>query len=159
MTPLRPAMLALVLAALVAGYTAWPAHAPRPGPVVTSGTSGVRPPAARHQAHELLVARLTLTSAQRAALTRLAADWAKESVAHENRVRAAGVEFEAFMVQAKEKGGASLAEIQARSTELREASGVFRERRNAHTAAALSVLTTGQRQALAGAATTEGGAR
>lgn len=159
MTPLRSVTVALVLAALAVGYTAWPARGPRPGPVVTTRTSGVRPPAPRYGARELLAARLELTSAQRAALTRLAADWDKESAALEDSVRAAGAEFEAFMVQAKERGGTPLAEIQARSAELREASGTFRERRDAYRATALAVLTADQRQVLTGAATIEGGVR
>lgn len=159
MTPLRSVTLALVLAALVAGYTTWPARTPRPGPVVPPGPSGVRPPAPRHGARDLLAVRLQLTDAQRTALTRLAAEWAKESAAHEDSVRAAGAGFQAFMVQAKERGGAPLAEIQARSAELREASGTFRERRDAHGATALAVLTAGQRQVLTGAATTDGGRR
>jgi hypothetical protein len=151
--------IAVAVAALAVGYSVWPAPVTRSRPIVPARTSEVPPPP-RYGARELLAAGLDLSTTQRTALMHLAAEWDEESTGLEDRIRAARVEFETFMETTKQRRGASVAEIQARSADLREMSGILRQRSEAHRAAALAVLTSDQRQRLGGGPqTTQGGAR
>ena len=150
MTRLRPIAVTLVLAVLVVGYVMLrqaPARSAPPRPVaeravpLMAGTS-------RYTARDLLAAPLALGPAQRKQLEGLAGAWDREAGPLDAAIAASRTEFEAFMAEAARRNGARLADIQAQSADLRELSAQLRERRAAHAAAALDVLTPGQRAAL-----------
>jgi hypothetical protein len=107
----------------------------------------------------VLAAPLALASSQRARLERLAAAWDDEVRPLDTALAAARADMEAFVAEANRRGGARLADLQARAADFHDLSARIRERRSAHGAAALDILTPEQRAALAKAPLTAGGTR
>ena len=161
MRRLGPFVVALGLAALAVGYLALQAPPSRPAPPRPTGERAV-PALARvpqYTARDLLSAPLALGPAQRTRLENLATAWQDEAARLDAEVTAAGAELDSFMGHAAQRGGTRLADLQARSAAFRESSARLRERRAAHQAAALEVLTPEQRAALTSTPLTAGGAR
>lgn len=160
MTGFGPLIVALGLCVVVVGYVASQTLPSRPAVARPTVERAVPAPprAPQYTARDLLTAPLALAPAQRARLESLAAAWQKESRPLNAEVAAASAELETFMAEAAERRGARLADLQARSATFRDASARLRERRAAHQAAALAVLTPEQRAVLMSAPLTAGGA-
>ena len=74
-------------------------------------------------------------------------------------IRAASVEFERFVAEARQGGGASLQALQQRSVELQHLSVALRERRAEHSRRVAGVLTEAQRATLRPASENSSGGR
>jgi Spy/CpxP family protein refolding chaperone len=149
MTSLRPVVVMLILAGLAVGGVALQRAPARPAPPRPAAGAVAAPAATpRYTARDLLATPVALEPAQRRRLERLDTAWDREIEPLDAAIAASRTEFEAFMAEAAQRNGASLAEIQARSADVRELSAQLRERRAAHEAAALELLTPEQRAAL-----------
>ena len=155
MTPQVRALTAALALLIVAGaYFAYQGRMERPGPPrPASALSTARPagPPVPPTAREILDRRavLNLRGEQIARLEALDQRWTREVSGLEAMIRDAEREFSVFASEAQQRKGASLPEIQRRSTEFSQLSVELRERRRHHADAALGVLTEWQRQQLA----------
>jgi hypothetical protein len=106
-----------------------------------------RPPTAR----EILDRAVALELSDHQVIRLHAQDrlWAGEASRLEAAIREAEGEVTAFMEEAKVSRGASVQEIQRRSTDLRNLGALLRERRQQHSDAAVGLLAEWQRRRLA----------
>lgn len=95
---------------------------------------------------------LGLQPEQRAQLEALDVRWRRESDL-DAELQAAAREPSDFMKEARDRRGASLAELQRRSAGYRELSAALRERRLRHADEALALLTESHRRAVSPAPT------
>ena len=141
--------LALLAIGLGFGLSQWQ---PRPGPPRPAVHATARPalPAPPPTAGEILARSdaLGLSSQQAGRLRELARQWQAESGELQEAIRAASAEFERFVADACQGGGASLRTLQQRSSDLRQLSVTLRERRAEHSRRVASVLTEAQRATL-----------
>ena len=141
--------LALLALGLGFGLRQWQ---PRPGPPRPAVHTTARPalPAPSPTARELLARTdaLGLSARQTERLRELDRQWQEENGELQEAIRAASAEFERFVADARQGGGASLQTLQQRSSELRHLSMILRERRAEHGVRAAGVLTEAQRATL-----------
>ena len=141
--------LALLALGLGFGLSQWQ---PRPGPPRPAAYATARPalPAPPPTAGEILARSdaLGLSPRQTERLRELARQWQAESGELQEAIRTASAEFERFVADARQGGGASLQTLQQRSSDLRQLSVTLRERRAEHSHRAASVLTEAQRATL-----------
>jgi len=141
--------LALLALGLGFGVSQW---SPRPSPPRPAVHATARPalPAPPPTAGEILARSdaLGLSARQTERLRELARQWQAESGELQEAIRAASAEFERFVADARQGGGASLQTLQQRSSDLRQLSVTLRERRAEHSHRAASVLTEAQRATL-----------
>jgi hypothetical protein len=120
---------------------------PRPAVHITA-----RPalPAPSPTAREMLARTdaLGLSARQTELLRELARQWQEENGELQEALRAASAEFERFVTDARQGGGASVQTLQQHSSELRHLSTILRERRAEHGVRAAGVLTEAQRATL-----------
>jgi hypothetical protein len=135
--------------AMAFGVSQWSG---RPGPPRPAAHSTARPalPAPPPTAGEMLARSdaLGLIPRQTEGLRELARQWQAESEELQGAIRAASAEFERFVADARQGGGASLQTLQQQSSGLRQLSVTLRERRAEHSRRAVSVLTEAQRATL-----------
>ncbi len=144
----------LALVAIGLGYALIQSRPWSSGPRLpgrSAAVSALAPPPALPTAREILDRRalLSLTREQAARLEALDREWQRESGNLERAVEAAAQEFSRFMTSAQSARGASLQEIQQRSTDYRDLSAALRERRHLHGEVAARELTESQREILA----------
>ncbi len=142
--------LALLAIGLGFGLSQWHAvpAAPRPPARSAPPPKLVLPPTAREILDRGAV--LKLAPRQTARLEELDRDWIAQSGALQAAIKDASSKLDRFMAQAKSGGGASMQEVQRQSADLRALSAELRERRIAHSARAVEILTGAQRQTLRG---------
>lgn len=161
----RYVMTTLALLALGLSYAATRGGGDRPGavPRPPARATALAPPAelAPLTAEEILARSgpLSLTRAQRRRLETLASEWRAGSAKLEADLDAAVSEFSRFMDEARAGRGASLAEIQRRSADVRDLGATLRAQRAVHAEAAARVLTDSQRTRLGRTLDASGGAR
>ena len=141
--------LALLAIGLGFGLSQW---SPRPSPLrpAVHATARAALPAPPSTASELLARsdRLGLSPRQTEGLRELDRQWQAETGELQEAIRVASAEFERFVADARQGGGASLQTLQQRSSELRHLSMILRERRAEHGVRAAGVLTEAQRATL-----------
>jgi len=141
--------LALLAIGLGFGLSQW---RPRPSPLRPAVHATARPPlpALPPTAREILdgSAALSLSPRQTERLRELDRQWQAEYRQLHEAIRTASAEFEQFVGDARQGGGASLQALQQRSSELQHLSGTLRERRAEHSRRAAGVLTEAQRATL-----------
>jgi len=91
---------------------------------------------------------LRLSAQQARRLRDLDREWQTESQPLEAAMRDASAAFAEFMAKARDGRGASLAEMQRQSADLRALSAELRERRALYSAQAIAALSEAQRQRL-----------
>ncbi len=91
---------------------------------------------------------LQLRPGQSTRLRTLADEWRAETEDLEAALQEASAEFDQFAVEARKGGGASVQELQRRSTDLQTLSAELRARRAAHSLRAVEILTDAQRELL-----------
>jgi hypothetical protein len=152
--------LALLAVGLGFGVSQWQ---PRPGPPRPAAYATARPalPAPPPTADEILARSdtLSLNPQQAERLRELDRRWQAEYRALQDVIRTASAEFEQFVADARQGGGASLRTLQQRSSDLQQLSGTLRERRAEHSRRAVSVLTEAQRATLRPASENSSGGR
>ena len=159
MKPIRPVTAALIMSALATVYLLWQPTAVRPAPPRPPKAASVPALTPRYTARDLLGTSLLLQALQVQRLEALATTGDEERTLLETSLALAQREFEEFMTDATRGNRVRLAEVQARSVELRQLSAELRERRAAHEVVALAVLTPEQRAALSRRPATTGGGR
>jgi hypothetical protein len=141
--------LALLAIGLGFGLSQWQ---PRPSPLRPAVHATARPalPAPLPTAREILARSdaLDLSHQQTERLRELDRQWQAEYGQLQKAIRTASVEFEQFVANARQGGGASLQTLQQRSSELRHLSMTLRERRAEQSRRAVGVLTEAQRATL-----------
>lgn len=142
--------LALVAVGLGFGLSQWRPRPgpPKPPPMHTGGLPArpALPPTVDQILERADDLRLSPRQARR--LRDLDREWRVDRQPLEQAVRDAQDGFAAFMTKAREGRGASIAEMQRESADLRAVSAELRERRALHSAQALAVLSEHQRQQL-----------
>jgi hypothetical protein len=141
----------LVLVAIGFGFglSQWRDRPALPRPPARSAEVPSRP-ALPPTAPEVLerAAELRLDGEQLRRLRLLAREWTADAARLQAALQEAQAEFEQFAASAKGGGGASLPEIQRRSSELQGLGLELRQRRTAHSGRTLGVLTDAQRARL-----------
>lgn len=136
---------------------------PRSSPLRPDVHVGRRPPllAPPPTAREILdrSGALSLSPRQTEQLRELDRRWQAEYETLRAAVRAASGEFERFVADARQGGGASLQALQQQSGELQQSSATLRERRAEHSRRAVGVLTEAQRATLRPASENSSGGR
>jgi hypothetical protein len=152
MTTRLPYVVAtLALTALAALFITGQGLARRPGPSLERAAGTVSRPAPALPSARQIIERgrdLGLRPDQIARLEALDARWRREAHAVDAPLEAAARQLAAFMKEAQDRRGASLAELQRRSADYRELSAELRERRLRHAAETLAVLSPSQRPLL-----------
>ena len=153
---LRSLTATLALVAVATAYVLLQSRSERPAPRLPApALSAARPaalPAAPHTAREILdrTVMLDLWGHQLVRLEALDRLWRREISGLEAAIHEAERELSGFMKEAQgSKGATSIQEIQRRSLEFTQLSADLRERRQAHSEAALRVLADWQRHRLA----------
>jgi hypothetical protein len=141
--------LALVAIGLAFGLSQ---RTERPGPPrpAVHATAWPALPAPPPTAREILDGSdaLDLSPQQTERLRELDRQWQAEYRGLQEAIRTASAEFERFVADARQGGGASLQALQQRSSDLRHLSMILRERRAEHSRRAAGVLTEAQRATL-----------
>ncbi len=141
--------LAVVAVGIGLGLSQWKGHPGPPRPAIRTAT---RPalPALPPTAREILERSdaLGLSPQQTERLRQLDRQWEAENGQLQEAIRAASSEFERFVADARQGGGASLQSLQQQSGELRSLSMTLRERRAEHSRRAVAVLNETQRTLL-----------
>lgn len=154
---LRYLSTTVALVALAAAYVLWQGRLERPAPRLPASSAPVirpaspprvpRPPTAREILDRAVA--LELSDHQVIRLHALDRLWGSEASRLEAAIREAEGEVSTFMEEAKVSRGASVQEIQRRSTDLRNLGALLRERRQQHSDAAVGLLAEWQRRRLA----------
>ncbi len=141
--------LAVLAIGLGVGLSRWNE---RPGPPRPAVHAATRPalPAPPPTAGEMLDRSdaLGLSTQQTERLRELDRQWQAEYRALQAVIRTASAEFEQFVADARQGGGASLQTLQQRSSDLRHLSMTLHERRAEHGRRAAGVVTEAQRATL-----------
>jgi hypothetical protein len=152
---LRSLSATLALVAVATAYVLLQSRGERPAPRLPApALSAARPaalPAAPPTAREILdrAVMLDLGGHQLVRLEALDRLWRREIGGLEAAIHEAERELSGFMKEAQGSKGASIQAIQRRSMEFTQLSADLRERRRAHSEAALRVLADWQRHRLA----------
>jgi hypothetical protein len=145
----------VALVAALAAYVLWQRPLDRPSPRLPAGSAAAArpatppmPPTARRILDQATA--LGLTHDQMAGLRALDRVWTSEERELQTAVQESERELAAFMKEAQASRGASVQQIQQRSTEFSSLSATLRERRRLQAEAALQLLDGSQRHRLAG---------
>jgi hypothetical protein len=150
----RASAAAVAVAIIAAAFFGYEARLERPGAPrsasSTSAATAASSPPIPLTAHEVLEQRLTV-GLRRMQIVRLEAldrQWTRERSALQARIHDAEREFSVFAGESRNGGRVGLAEIQERSSELRQLSAQLRKDRAHHADAVSRVLDEWQRERL-----------